>query len=271
LEEELHPSSVVPFEWSKLKLLGFEWQVEPQDITNIAPEYISFWFQRPGLFRLSVEAANASGAGAEPITPYWDPILANSKKQRDLFFAALRDRGLLCYRRKVHAFVGLFFVAKKNHQIRMVLDGRSTNISHMLPPHTALGTVAAWCDADFSEAAPGRLWKASGDLQDSFYQFTSWALAEDFASDFPVRAGDVGVSSIFEDGHYVSIDPDELIYNCFCGIPMGWSWALWAIHRLVSDVLRTASDRFSASLVEDRRSASFLQPGRPLAPTWITS
>ena len=269
LEEELHPSSVVPFEWSKLKLLGSEWQVKPQDITNVAPEHISKWFVRPGLFRLSVEAADAVGAAAEPITPYWDPILANSKKKRQLFFSALRDRGLLCYRRRVHAFVGIFFVAKKNHQIRMVLDGRATNISHMLPPHSALGTVAAWCDADFSEAAPGRLWKASGDLQDSFYQFTSWALAEDFAFDYPVRAGDVGVSSIFENGQYVSISPDEIIYNCFCGIPMGWSWALWAIHGLVSHVLRTASDSFSGPLVEDRRTASFLRPGCPLAGAYV--
>ena len=50
---------------------------------------------------------------------------------------------------------------------------------------------------------------------------------------------------------------------------MGWSWALWAIHGLVSHVPRTASYSFPGSLVEDRRAASFLHPGRPLAGAYV--
>ena len=61
----------------------------------------------------------------------------------------------------------------------------------------ALGTPAAWAEIDLSDiAADAEWWKCSGDLQDSFYQFSSETLAEDFAFDFPVRAGEVGVTKV---------------------------------------------------------------------------
>ena len=80
LDGDFDPSAVVPFEWSKLKLLRESWQVRPKEILDIAPTEIRQWFLRPGQFRLSMEAAQAVADKAGPITPYWDVILGTNAK-----------------------------------------------------------------------------------------------------------------------------------------------------------------------------------------------
>ena len=138
----------------------------------------------------------------------------------------------------------------------MVLDGRSTNAAHLLPPRMVLGTGAAWSDVNLSELeSRSPLWKASGDLQDSFYQFRSDQLAEDFAFDFPERAGDAGVSHVWEDGCLVEVEPHEWVYNCFACIPPGWSWAMWTVQAVVAHVLNSVRLPGEPPLVEDRRVA----------------
>jgi hypothetical protein len=94
----------------------------PKEITSVAPVEVARWFQKPGQFRLSCEAADAVAARVGPITPYWDVVLGRNSKMRQRFFNTLRSKGLLCYRRRVHSFVGLFCVAKKDGQIRLVRD-----------------------------------------------------------------------------------------------------------------------------------------------------
>ena len=67
----------------------------------------------------------------------------------------------------------------------------------------------------------------------------------------------------------VAVEPDEIIYDCFCGIPMSWSWALWAVHGVVSDVLRWTCGDSHSDLVEDRRPSQKLQLGRPLVGGYV--
>ena len=152
-------TTVVNFEWDKLKLLRDDWQVSPRDICDIAPDHIAKHFRRPGQFRLSAEHADQVGDG-RAITPYFDPRLANDRKLRMRFFNTLRSKRLVTLRRKVFSFVGLSFVRKKDGSIRLVVDGRATNALHRIAPHTALGSAAAWSDIDVSELlADDKLWK----------------------------------------------------------------------------------------------------------------
>ena len=55
-------------------------------------------------------------------------------------------------RRRIKSEVGLFFVHKKNGDIRMVVDARRTNALHHRPPPVHLGSVEAFSDIDWSEA-----------------------------------------------------------------------------------------------------------------------
>ena len=64
----------------------------------------------------------------EIIEPYWDPLLnprskANRSRLVD-FLARMARRGLVDGRRRRKACVSTFFVAKKNGDIRMVVDAR---------------------------------------------------------------------------------------------------------------------------------------------------
>ena len=112
LEPDLSGTTVVPFAWNKLKLLRDDWEVSPREVRDIAPDHVAKSFKRPGQFRLSKEEAEFA-CSSEPVTPYWDVKLAQDTRLRDKFFIALRLRKLLSYPRKVHSFVGLFFVIKK--------------------------------------------------------------------------------------------------------------------------------------------------------------
>ena len=157
----------------------------------------------------------------EPVRPYVDPTLRASRKVRLLFFQKLARLGLVSYRRHAFSFVGIFFVDKKGEQIRMVLDARPTNLGHRLPPHTALGTLAAWAEVDlrpddvgdmpaaWDDSVPG-WWLASGDLEDSFYQFVSQDLGGDFCFDFAEPAGEYCCEQVWEKGTWTPVGKHEL-------------------------------------------------------------
>ena len=261
---------MVPFAWEKLKLLRDSWEVTPRNVLDVAPAHVASWFESAGRFRLSREEADLVAQQSPVEEPYWDVRLASDSALRAKFFGALSRKGLLTVRRKVHSFAGLFFVKKKGGQIRMVLDGRATNASHRLPPHVALGSVAAWSEIDLADVDRSQpLWKCSGDLQDSFYQFYSDQLAEDFAFDYPIKACEAGVSCIWEDGAWIPIEPNDTVYYCFRGIPMGWSWAMWVVQSIVENVLLHSAEPGNDQLVADRRPAARLQMGRPLAGGYV--
>ena len=165
-----------------------------------------------------------------------DPTLRLSRKIRLEFFKRLAKLGLVSFRTRVYFFCGLFFVEKKGGQIRMVLDARPTNVAHRLPPHTSLGTPAAWAELDLSAAEVGwhpptwqdhvdgerGAWMASGDLEDSFYQFTCQALGSDFAFDFPEDAAAYDCQRVWCDqtGDWISVETSDTVFPVFCGIGM---------------------------------------------------
>ena len=189
------PSTVAAFEWDRLRLLSPDWPVRPRDITTSAPEHVRSVFLDPELIRLSDEEFSYIHADERLIRPYCDATFRSDRQLRLRFFKALADRGLLSFRLRVRSLVGIFFVRKKNGDLRMVIDARQTNQSHRLPPHVPLGSARAWsmldlglgpgeeedAEADSEDGASGpSLWCGSGDLCDGFYQFKN----EDFGVDF---------------------------------------------------------------------------------------
>ena len=265
------PSTLAPFEWEKLKLLQEGWPVRPQELTSVCPDVVRDKFLDPSSFRLSQEEFEAVHGERRLIRPYWDPVLANNRALRIKFIKALAARGLVSFRRRLQSTVGCFFVRKKDSCIRMVLDARRTNQCHKLPPHTALGSVQAWSALDFDlvdqppledeimadlETDRPELWSASGDLCDSFYQLTCEAMGEDFGFDYPESACVYDAEFVFEENRWVPVMSDELVFPAFVGLPMGWSWALWAMHLTTSEFVARSSTLWPDPLVvEDRRVA----------------
>eukprot|EP00973_Karenia_brevis_P043380 6013057-Karenia_brevis.AAC.1 len=60
--------------------------------------------------------------------------------------------------------------------------------------------------------------------------------------DFPEPAGVYGATTVFENNEHVSICEDEPVFPVFCGIGMGWTWALWMVHTTVTSLAAKAMD-----------------------------
>eukprot|EP00971_Amphidinium_carterae_P284553 5649464-Amphidinium_carterae.1 len=82
------------------------------------------------------------------------------------------------------------------------------------------GTLAA------GHAEKPDLHAASLDLVDSFYQFFHLEFSEYFGVEFGEEARTFGADTVYEDGQFLPVEPDEIVYFCFVGLPMGWTWAM---------------------------------------------
>ena len=116
-------------------------------------------------------------------------------------------------------------MARKNDQIRMVLDVREVNLLHRPPPHTAVGTPGATASLDFSEAiscdeVDEGVVCGSVDLSDSFYQRCCDAMCEDFGFDTPETADTFDVTSIGSPDGLEPVAPGDLLYPVFRGLSL---------------------------------------------------
>lgn len=207
----------------------------------------------------------------------------------------LADEGPISYRKQIRSEIGLFFVEKKGGLIRMVLDARLTNFTHRSPAHAALSTPAVWRDlgvdasglagaAAGAEAcaggwegarapgavAEGRWFHGAADLADAFYQFLCEELGEDFALNWPATARTYGCQEVYETGAFVPIAPGDFVFPVFVGIPMGWSWALWAVHTTVSYWVGLTSDLSPDPLMlGDKRVAPLVHGTAAVAAVYV--
>ena len=63
----------------------------------------------------------------------------------------LHHRGLLAYRMKANTFVGVFTVAKKQDQLRLIFDCRAANAVHRTTTSADLATPSAITNVDCSD------------------------------------------------------------------------------------------------------------------------
>jgi hypothetical protein len=102
------------------------------------------------------------------------------------------------------------------------------------------------------------------------YQFICQELAEDFGLNYPETAGYYECDEIYENGSWIPVDEDEVVFPCFVVLAAGWSCAMWAMHATVSHVLSGSSDAASnALIVEDKRITPLVRPGFPIAGTYV--
>ena len=160
-------------------------------------------------------------------------------RQRVALFHKLADLKILSFRARARAFAGLFFAKKKGGIIRLIVDARQADRCHTRPPHTMLGSSSALSSIDLSDecllqtsgighVSEIHLCGARCDVRNGFYQFSNYRLADCFALRFKVRAGDFGVTAVYDpetDG-LVSVEPIDQGWPVVEAMPVGWSWAL---------------------------------------------
>ena len=146
---------------------------------------------------------------------------------------------MLVFRLTRRSTIGVFFVLKKLDQIRMVLDCRVTNALCRTPPHTALSTPSALsrvqifeqvlcesgeCPGSETDKDPYEGLVVALDLVDSFYQLGYTLFSDMFALPYPVRAGEVNITTALDaDGVSRAVESDDFVFACIGCIGAGWS------------------------------------------------
>jgi hypothetical protein len=225
------------------------------------------------------------------ISPYWDPKLRRSKSQRILLYQALHRCGLLTFRRTAKAKIGFFCVKKKDGMLRLIVDARVPNACHQRPPTTRLATPEAFSNLDLSsdtleEAGFGGVWGDSqcdsgpdgleGDVGDCFYNFqiqqlASWFSTGDWFSVEELKELGLDVNQIWDDQiqAYTPVQPQEALTACFCGICMGWSWALHFANEIVCHQATHFNNYHDSDLIRDKHPVPLIRPGKPVVGVYV--
>ena len=171
------------------------------------------------------------------ITPYMDPVLRTNKRSYVRFLRRLQSRGLIRCTLCPEGCVTVFFIAKKNDQLRMVVDARRTNRLFKAPPGVDLCTAETFArveievpvcksrsDAD-EVVEQLQMWIGMADISDCFHRLgISSDLSRYFCLD-PVAAQELDV--VHCEGH--DLAKDELVLPCLAALPMGFNWSMfWA-------------------------------------------
>ena len=102
---------------------------------------------------LKSDAEPAELKPSDHVLPYSDPVLRRKVEMEGLV-RKLAATGFLTFRRAARSNVGVFCVAKKDHQLRLIFDCRATNVLCKLPPTTELATPNAFADLDLRDGDP---------------------------------------------------------------------------------------------------------------------
>jgi len=149
------PNNLATYDRSKLRVLSSS--LKPQPLIDRLPKHARALYSRFSTFVEKSESQIAREQNSDsyvPVTPYWDPILKNNKRERRSLLIALAKVGLIGFRLKIRSRVGIFFVKKKDPgAIRMIIDARLTNMMHHRPPVTKLASSSCYVDLDLSDEA----------------------------------------------------------------------------------------------------------------------
>ena len=277
----LEPQNLATYEYEKLRVAKGD--VVPKAAHTLVSGHLRDCLLDPELFIIRsaadvVELERTCGA----IRPYWDPILRGNASERSRLFWRLHELGILSFRRRPRAFAGLFFVKKKDGAIRLIVDARQANRYHKRPPKTCLGSGGAMVGLDLSDeclletAGAGcvsevEICGSPGDVIDGFFHFKNESVADFFALEFQVRAGDYGVASVYnpDTGNHESVGVDETLWPVVEAMPMGWSWALHICHSAVEEALVAVHPCGSDGLVVERKPAPKLSLEVPFVSSYV--
>ncbi|CAK0858696.1 unnamed protein product, partial [Prorocentrum cordatum] len=166
--------------------------------------------------------------------PYVDPELRYQPKSYAQFLKQLEAHDMISWRaasdQSSHT-IGLFFVEKSNHMLRLAFDTRLANCSFVTPPPTKLPTPSAWASVDCDDSFVF----AQGDIHCAFYHLRLPPGMESLFSLPAISNRHIGLTSI--QGRPVGIH--DFVQPLVTVVPMGWSWAL---HCCQSALVRALTD-----------------------------
>lgn len=277
-------SNVASFDSDEVKILSRK--LDPIPAQEVASPSARMYLEHfESLVERPVQELEALRNSQTLVNPHWDIKLKTSLKARMQLYQKLHRCGLLTYRWREKARVGVFAVKKKGNKPgntqRLIVDCRQGNALLRKPPTTRLSTPAGLTSVDFSQATFDDLGfntetdsdffptLETGDVGDCFYNFLvpqacSWFSTGDTLDRQTMRAWGIEESVVYNE-ETRSNDPlpeDASVFVCFKGMPMGWSWALYLAQDIVCNQCLIALSGGEHQLIRDKHIAPALQPGQ---------
>ena len=279
--------NIADFDAEEMKILNR--QLTPTSASELAPPEVRVYLDNfSTMVERTDEEREALRTTGSLVEPHWDPRLRHDRGSRDILYQKLFKCGLLTYRRRQKARVGMFAVKKKGdkrgNSQRLIVDCRQANSLMRRPPTTRLSTPAGLASLDFSQQSLAdngysmddvlqqdmQAGIETGDVGDCFYNFIvpracSWFSTGDIVTRQEMRTLGIEEDHIFneETGEMEPLSEDDQVYICFGGMPMGWSWALWMANEIICHQSLLAVGGSEANLVRDKKPAPHIKPTQP--------
>ena len=175
-------------------------------------------------------------ASEDNIVPYTDRVVKNNPKEYCAFLHEPSKRNMIKYRlaNGEKGKLGVFFVAKKSGQLRLIFDTRLLNQAFHDPPSTDLPSAGSFTRLEVPEGS--QFYIASGDLSIAFYTLQVPPELREMFTLPAAQAGTLGILTI--DG--ISVEPSTQILPYLTVLPMGWSWALHLCQTVLMHGIRSA-------------------------------
>ncbi|CAK0825147.1 unnamed protein product, partial [Prorocentrum cordatum] len=212
---------------------------------------------------LRPESSGSSTSANALIRPYSDLSLVKDQVRYSNFVMQMLEAGLVTTRAERPATVGIFFVAKKDGRLCMVLDTRAVNDLFDEPAHSRLPTPASWASVEIGLALATRLGvTATGYVTPHLEVMAvgwSWALyfCQAMATASALRAGVPTEAFLLDKKHAPDITGDKFgtaIYVNNAGV-IG----------TCDDVVRDMARKLYAQLAADGLQRKELEHGSPEA------
>ena len=156
-------------------------------------------------------------------TVYGDPVFKRDRSQYLQFVADGVKRGAFSFGKKRRESVEVFFVAKKDGTLRLIVDCRRSNQRFKPPPGVKLFSAAGFGEVRCETGRP--LFFAEVDVRHAFYQHGLPGWLREYVCLPGVTGAELKSIGIFElFGRFLA--DDEIIYPQMAVVPMGWCWAL---------------------------------------------
>jgi hypothetical protein len=208
---------------------------------------------------------------ADGPVPYFDPVLRRNRRRLCKFVKELNTLGLFkpVIQRKSH--VGLFFVAKKNGSLRLIIDARPTNALFQKPPGAplcsaeTLASIEVVLDADcqtFGDVActdHGDLFLGVSDVENAFHRIgiPDW-LSEYFVIDVTFYAFELGLAGTTLGDRVV--DPSDEVAIACTALPMGFGWAVYLCQKINEGKLGDHLTNYDSKLFNDHVGPPRIDP-----------
>ena len=285
--------NVADYDINEIKIL--QRKLTPFEAKDLAPPEACAFLNH---FDLLVERPNHELEGlrsnGDIVGPHWDEKLRASRKLRLELYQRLHQCGLLTFRRRQKAKVGMFTVKKKGNRPgntqRLIVDCRQANYLQRPPATTRLATPAGLAALDFDwetlsaagfsgirgEPNFANAGLETGDVGDCFYNFVikeacSWFSTGDTLSTPEMKQLGIFQDTIYDDdaGVETPVVEGETLFVWFGGMPIGWSWALYFAQEIISEQCRIACGATTTELVRNKTAAPMLSPGKAVIGVYV--